>query len=472
MQLKSFLLLVVFALVACGEKVDDEKSRNASVNKWIYESMEGLYYWNDQLPSFQKSYDAPYSYFNSLLSEEDRFSAFYQDYEELMKRLSGVRSAEPGFDYKLFLEEINSNKVIVVVTYTKPGTHARQMGIKRGDVINKINDTPITVENYQFLLSSFSNESASVKLGLAEFVNDVYIDKSELIVQKSFNYSEHPVLLDSVYIIGDKKIGYLIYNFFTNDAGDGSLRFDLDLNETMAKFQSQSINELVVDLRYNSGGSMSSAIRLGSMLVPDRTEKMIFSYTEYNKYITDYFNSAEYKKKYPQNPFEEYFTSAIENKAISVPLNNISSNLQGIYFLTGKSTASASEMVINGLKPYINCVLIGEQTVGKNVGSVVVDDKENSDNKNAIMPIVLKYFNKDRKSDFSYGFVPDVIVRDDFSNFLGDTSEALLATAIEQITGTARASKVRAEELSRPLFPVPLSKDFPLLILDKDFQVH
>ncbi len=468
MQLKLFFLLVVFAFVACGESVDDEKSHNASVNKWIYESMESLYYWNEQLPTYTKSFDAPSSYFNSLLSENDRFSAFYEDYQDLINRLNGVRSAEPGFNYKLFLESMEGNKVIAVVTYTKPGTPARQIGLKRGDFINKINGTAITLDNYQFLLSSFTDESANVKIGIATVIDDAYLDETELTLQKVFNYSEHPILLDTIYTFGNKKIGYLVYNFFTSDSGDGSMRFDLDLNETMANFQSQGVNELIVDLRYNNGGSMSSAIRLGSMLVPNRTEKMIFSYTEYNNYVTAYFNSADYKSKYPQSPFEEYFTSTIHTKTTSIPITNISSNLQQIYFLTGSSTASASEMVINGLKPYIPCVLIGEQTVGKNVGSVVVDDTENPTNKNAIMPIVLKYFNKDRKSDFANGFVPDIKLRDDLFYPLGDTYEALLAAAIETITATTSASKVRTPEVVRDLPTLFHPKDLPLLYVDKE----
>lgn len=136
------------------------------------------------------------------------------------------------------------------------------------------------------------------------------------------------------------------------------------------------------------------------------------------------------------------------------------SNLQRIFFLTGKGTASASEMVINGLKPFFPCVLIGDTTVGKNVGSTLVHDTENLKNNWAFMPIFLKYFNKDHLSDFTNGFAPDFFVEDDFKNQLGDTNEALLAKAIGQITGV-KISAAKAPSFQRT--NVKSSVDFKLI---------
>lgn len=438
---KLFFLLLLASLVSCEEKISDEKSLNAYVNEWIYVNMEGLYYWNKDLPAFKKNYNHPEEYFETLLHHEDRFSAIFDDYDALINRLAGVSPAEIGFDYKLFLESNTSEKVICVVTYSKPNTAARISGIKRGDIINRINGTPITLANYQQLLSSFADQTTTVKLGFAVYSNGSYVNTEEKTLSKSTNYVENPIYLDTVYTIGTQKIGYLVYNFFTGDPGDKSFSYDLELNSVMGEFVSKGVSELIVDLRYNSGGMMTSAIHLGSMLVPGLDAGKIFSYTEYNKNLTDYFSSAEYKKKYSDNPFEEYFTTSINTGKSQVPVSSLGARLQRIYFLTGNSTASASEMVINGLKPYLPCVLIGDVTYGKNVGSVVVNDDENPNNKYAFMPIVLKYFNKDRKSDFSTGFVPDYEVDDDITHQLGDTDEELLATALARITGTPMMMK-------------------------------
>ena len=445
---KLFFLLVVVSFFSCEEKLSDEESLKAYVNEWIYANMEGIYYWNEDLPAFKKNHTDPEQYFETLLHHEDRFSAIFDDYEALMNRLTGVSPAEIGFDFKLFLESNTSDKVICVVTYTKPNTAARSYGIQRGDIISRINGTQLTRDNYQQLLASFSDASATVKLGFVAYQAGAYVSAGEKILTKSTNYNEDPIYIDTVYTVGSKKIGYLVYNFFTGDAGDESLSYDLELNSIMGEFSAQNISELIVDLRYNSGGMMSSAIHLGSMLVPGLDASAIFSYTEYNKNLTDYFNSAEYKKQYDDNPFEEYFTTSIKTGTSQVPVNSLGSKLQRIYFLTGNSTASASEMVINGLKPYLPCILIGEVTYGKNVGSVVVNDEENPKNKYAFMPIVLKYFNKDRKSDFSTGFVPDYEVYDDLDHQLGDTREELLATALSRITGAPMMVKPVAVENS------------------------
>lgn len=438
---KLFLLVVVVSLFSCKDEISDEKSFNAYVNEWIYANMDGIYYWNKDLPAYKKNYNDPEAYFETLLHSEDRFSAIFDDYEALMNRLTGVSPAEVGFDYKLYRESSSNENVLCMVTYTKPSTDASTQGVKRGDMIHRINNTLLTMSNYQQLLEAFTDQTATLKLGFAEYSGGSLVHTGSKTLTKATNYIENPIYLDTVYTVGNKKIAYLVYNFFTGDPGDESLSYDLELNTIMGHFEAQGASELIVDLRYNSGGMMSSAIHLGSMLVPGLQNGKIFSYTEYNKNLTDYFNSAEYKKQYSGNPFEEYFTTTIATGKSQVPVHSLGSRLQRIFFLTGNSTASASEMVINGLKPYLPCVLIGDVTYGKNVGSVVVNDEENPKNKYAFMPIVLKYFNKDRKSDFSTGFVPDYETDDDFDHLLGDTDETLLATAIAKINGSQAPAK-------------------------------
>jgi C-terminal processing protease CtpA/Prc len=253
--------------------------------------------------------------------------------------------------------------------------------------------------------------------------------------------------MDSVYSIQNKKIGYLVYNFFTNDDGDGSMRYDVALNNTFRKFKQQQVTELILDLRYNRGGMMSSAVNLASMIVPGLSSTNVFTYTDYNDNFKAYFNSEEFKKENTENPFVNNFATSINISGSStnnLPVENIGQSIKRIFFLTGEYTASASEMVINGLKPYLPCTLIGDTTIGKNVGSILINDDENLQNQWAIMPIVLKYFNKDRQSDFTKGFVPNILVQDDCLYPLGDTREALLATAFSQILGAQKMPSMQA----------------------------
>jgi C-terminal processing protease CtpA/Prc len=401
--------------------------------------MTDLYYWNTTLPAtYKTTYVNPNDYFKTLKYKDDRFSAIFSSYQDILNQLNGVSSAEIGFDFQLYLESTSNKNVIGLITYVKHGTPAEKMGIKRGDMFRKINGQQMTTTNYSSVINPLLDTSASAGITFSLYQSGVFNDQTPVTVNKVTNYQEDPVYMDTVYILQSKKVGYLVYNFFSNDPGDQTLKYDLELNNAIAGFKQQNISELIVDLRYNHGGMMTSAVNLASMLVPGLTTDKIFAYTDYNQNYTDYFNSAAYKILYHDDPFITDFSTDIAvttPSAASYPVQNVGSNLQRIFFLTGSNTASASEMVINGLKPFLTCVLVGDTTVGKNVGSTLVNDTKNTKNQWAMLPIILKYFNKDHKSDFTKGFVPDFLVGDDYSYQLGDIREARLATAISQITG-------------------------------------
>lgn len=433
-----FSLCLTLTLTACVDDFKTEKDLNRYVNRWVYDYMSAVYYWSDELPAYKTSFDNPSTYFTTLINREDRFSSIFENYQEIADKLNGITYTDVGFEFQLFRDSQTNNKVTGVVLYMKPGTLATTMDIKRGDFFTKINGTELNLNNYSELIACFNDASPEVTVTFVAYSDGLIINQKPVTITKAYHYKEDPVYLDTIYTIQQKKIGYFVYNFFTDDPGDETKCYDLKLNNLIARFNQENITHLVVDLRYNSGGMQSSAVNLASMLVPGLTSEKVFNYTEYNKNYTDYFNSAAFKKKYNYNPFVDYFATTIDVKsptAHTYPLQNAGGKLQQIYFLIGRNTASASEMVINGLKPFINCVLIGDTTVGKNVGSILINDEENKKNQWAIMPIILKYFNKDHQSDFTNGFAPDFRIRDDFAYPLGDTRDALLAKAIEQITG-------------------------------------
>ena len=465
-----FCIFITIFFIACKDKevtLPPEPATQVSlqyVNKWIYGIMSDLYYWNTTLPAAKTTDVNPADYFKTLKNKEDRFSAIFASYKDIMNQLNGVSSADIGFEFELYRESNSNDNILGQIIYTKRGTVADKLGIKRGNIFRKINGQQLTMTNYSKLLNLFYDTSSSAAVTFSIFQNGEFVDNtSATTITKAVNYQEDPVFIDTVYTVQNKKIGYLVYNFFTNDAGDNSKKYDLELNTIIGSFKAQNVSELIIDLRYNHGGMMTSAINFSSMLVPNLTTDKVFSYTQYNKILTDYFNSADFKKQSTENPFVSNFVTTINPtfpSTTSVPIQNMGSNLQRIFFLTGKGTASASEMVINGLKPFFPCVLIGDTTVGKNVGSTLVHDTENLKNNWAFMPIFLKYFNKDHLSDFTNGFAPDFFVEDDFKNQLGDTNEALLAKAIGQISGV-KVSSSKAPSFQRT--NVKSSVDFKLI---------
>ena len=245
---------------------------------------------------------------------------------------------------------------------------------------------------------------------------------------------EDPIFINSVLDISGSKIGYLMYNQFTFDSGEA-------LNTIFGDFKSQGITDLIVDLRYNPGGSGFVTTILASLIYGTNPNDLFYK-TRYNSKLEAIFDPAD-----TENYFFETTGSFSGN--LNTPLNTL--NLTRVFILTSSGSASASELLINGLEPYLEVIQIGTATTGKNEGSFTfVDDPENGnfydaereDNINpnnqwGIQPIVSRVENADGFGDYADGLIPDIELAEDLSNLgvLGDPNEPILARAIEAITG-------------------------------------
>jgi C-terminal processing protease CtpA/Prc len=197
------------------------------------------------------------------------------------------------------------------------------------------------------------------------------------------------------------------------------------MDNIFAGFKSKGITDLILDLRFNSGGSELSANNLASLIAPEPGNKLFFR-REYNTRVENEILADP-------GAGASFLQSKLNAKA-----ENIGSQLSGrVYILTGSRTASASELIINGLNPYMDVFLIGDVTYGKNVGSISLYDEEDPRNTWGMQPIVVKVYNSLNQSDYSNGFIPDIENKDNnlFIYPLGDTREELLSKALEQITG-------------------------------------
>lgn len=443
MKIKLIILLSLplFIFSSCSSDDDgitktDPKSPTY-VNDWIYEQMGMYYLWNETLPSNPDKSLSPDKFFDTLLNKSDRFSWIEDNYLDLMSSLSGVSSGDIGFEYVGYLISEGSDLVVGQIAYVKPNTPAQSAGLKRGDLFTKVDGVALTTTNWRALLSG-QNSTAQIT-----FVDSEFVNQTNKTIGKISKYAENPVYMDSTYTVGNKKIGYLVYNFFANDNGSGDRQYDLQLNKVFAGFKSKGITDLVLDLRYNSGGSMLSGVILSSLIVPDLSTDKVFSSVQFNSLY-----QAAYVKKYGAGSLTDKFMDKIEvNKTKQEKLNN-PGTIKSLYVLTSSLTASASEMLINGLKPYMNVYLIGATTYGKNVGSYTIYDQENSStNKWGMQPIVLKYFNSNGTSDFEKGFTPDEeLIDNNVHKFaLGDLQEVMLQTAIQKITGVSGVRNTQAD---------------------------
>jgi C-terminal processing protease CtpA/Prc len=432
------ILPVFFVLTACREddpepvsQVQEVKNEvNNHVDSWIYDNMKYWYLWNDELPASTDKKLDPEAYFKSLLSPDDRFSWIQDNYKDLLNSLQGV-AKETGYEFVLYREKEGSDNVVMQITYVKPASPAETAGLKRGDLVTQINGTTLTVNNYQDLLGDIhQNHTVQYKPILTD---QQRFGEPATLSLSAVEYSEDPNYLHKVMDIGGKKIGYFVYNFFAGGTDDKPGKYDAETDAVFADFKSQGITDLVLDLRFNSGGSESSAKNLASLIGRGVNQTSIFLKREYNPEVQqDILND--------ETLGEDFLTSYYQNEP-----NNIGDQLASgrVYILTSSRTASASELIINALKPYMEVFLIGDRTYGKNVGSISIYDEKDPGNLWGMQPIVVKVYNSLDQSDYSDGFQPDVVHPDNnlFVYPLGDPREALLGLAIGQITGSASTAR-------------------------------
>jgi C-terminal processing protease CtpA/Prc len=399
------------------------------VNNWILDNMKYAYYWTDKIPANPDKSLEPSAFFQSLLykydrvlrPDGDRYSWISNNAETLQASLGG-QSLSTGAEFRLYRRAANSNDVIAVVLYTERGSPAEKAGIKRGDIIYAVNGQTITTTNYADLLFG---TSTSQTFGLATIQNGALTNTNQTKSSSAITLQTNPVYLDSVYTVNARKIGYLVYNQFIKGAYNSSTdEYNQALDRIFTKFKNQGINELILDLRYNPGGGGDVATNLASYIAPGASPAKVFFTQQYNPTVT-----ADLQKQYGANFNVSNFTTKAANL----------SNLNRLFVLTTDNTASASELVINGLKPYMNVTIVGDTTSGKNVGSTTITDKTGKI-KWGIQPIIVKAFNSAGQSDYTNGFAPNSVLFEQLPyKALGDVSEPLLSQAIFLISGSRPA---------------------------------
>lgn len=369
-----------------------------------------VYLWNTQIPaSFNpRTYADPneimeairtYSIEPGFTQPVDRYSFAIKkaEWDNLSMGMSAVGSA---------LDNNGDNGLTVFfrtegdlrVRLVEPNSPAGIAGIHRGWRITRINsNSNITTSNSNFIVDNIYN-ATNVSLTLQKpdgsLVN---------ISLAQSHYATKPVYLDTVYTINNKKIGYLVFNSFLGNVDQLYSEFQ----RVFLKFSAAGIEEVIIDLRYNGGGYVSVQERLANYLANNAANGGVMMKQEYNQ-----ANSAANE-------------TTLFKKAGSL-------NLSRVYFIVGRSTASASELLINNLKPYMDVQLVGGTTYGKPVGFFPIPAGDWY-----IFPISFRTVNKNGAGNYFNGIAVNNTVADGLDKDWGDLSENSLAGVVRKISSGA-----------------------------------
>tara|TARA_B110000967_G_C18869351_1_gene554499 strand:- start:135 stop:1547 length:1413 start_codon:yes stop_codon:yes gene_type:complete len=434
---KFILLTLAFSLTfSCFEDDDDTAIESSEINDFVWKGMNVFYLYKDRIPNlandrftsdnnyrdFLNDFDSPENLFESLIHEReivDRFSWITSNYIELEQQFSGVTKTT-GAEYNFYYAPGSSSDVIGIVRLVQPNSNASSTPLTRGMIFNKIDGVTLTESN---LRSLFSPETYTIHLaayntnGTEAPEDDSLTESTETIALTKTVYSENPIFKTNVFSVNSENVGYLMYNGFVGD-------YDAELNTVFGDFKAQNIEHLILDLRYNPGGSVNTATALGSMITGITDE--IFAILKYNSDLESYNTTYN-------------FESTLRD---DTPINSV--GLSKVYVITTGSSASASEMVINSLNPQNNftVVQIGTKTEGKAQASITIYDSPdfrrqgaNPGHLYALQPLVATTVNKDNGEVPFGGLIPDIKLPENVSNYgvLGDINEPLLAAALAAI---------------------------------------
>ena len=402
---------------------------------------------NKSYTQFLKSFSDPKDlFYNGLLNNYkriDRFSYITDNYIDLENQFKGI-TAGLGMNYSFGLVK-KLGIYLAYVRYVVPNSEAERKGLQRGDVILSVNNQQLTRTNFQQLLQ----KTPIISFATYRFVNDKFEPTGKTYTLRQEQTPENPVLIHKVFNKGGKKIAYLMYNAFVAD-------FDEALNNAFADLKAQGVTDLILDLRYNGGGSVSTATYLASMIT-GQFAGQVFAVERWNNKVQPHRGNSR-----------EYFTDNIVKDSRKIAINSL--RMSKVYIITSENTASASELVINGLKPYIQVVQVGATTIGKNQGSVTIYDYidtqgkvKNPKHKWAMQPLVMKIENAKGVGDYVNGLSPNIFIEEIGSNLgvLGDEREPILARALQEIIGTVSTDRA-------PLTATETSFDFEVLSTSKD----
>ncbi|NGM64432.1 S41 family peptidase [Sphingobacterium sp. SGR-19] len=481
MNLQNYLLVCCLGLLfACKKEIKPpvepkpEPTEDDFIKGDIYDYFNKYSLWTEQIPDldeegrleFAKKYSSNQSLLAGLKNMTPQYS--FQPYQTLDITVGNrydrysylVESGSEGNSSRShgFWMDTNEgygiqfgwgvigdvNYALPVIAFVEVGSPAQKAGVKRGMIVYSVNGEEIKAMLGQSGEVSGA-DSEKFKRKLEESTLTLKVKTVETLEEEgqdytmtySSSYAIDPIVKDSIYKYPEhnKNIGYLAYSSFEEEwryGHDNQKRMD----EVFKSFEDAGIKDLILDIRYNTGGYVDAAIYLANKLINKADDGKLMFYYEVNDYL---------------RPYTEKASGEFDFTPVSFEKKNML-DLTTIYFLVTEQTASAAELLINVLKPYMDVVLIGDanRTYGKPVGFFPEDITDDIQ----LWVTSFKTVNADEYTDYWNGLAVDEgwIVDYFFLDF-GDTRDDMLAKALERAVPTGsslRASSRKSTSLSLP----------------------
>lgn len=406
----ALLFAVVLLLFTSCRKDDpvppvDDEITATQARDVLYTLMNANYFWYSLMPSVTKTdYKDPYELLDAMMYKTLDHWSFVSDYDEFMAEMSGEFV---GHGIRVGIDD--SDKARIAMIYTESPLY--KQGVRRGWIIKSVNGTdiaPILIANDGTVYNNVMGES---KAGVTNtFIFGLPDGTEKTISSSKTSFVYNSVIHYDTLNLSSGKAGHIVFDSFIATSVDSLTRAFKFLSE-------QGIKDLILDLRYNPGGYLAGAQALASFIAGSTVT------------VSDPFARIQYNDK-----------NSSQNSILTFKNSPYPVNMKRLVVITSRSTASASEAVINGLKPFLDVITIGDSTYGKPVGM----GGWTYGKKYIFYPVTFKLVNKNDEGDYFDGLPPSARVADDITHDFSDRNELCLKEAIHFLeTGSVSAKKER-----------------------------
>lgn len=372
-------------------------------NDYVYKALHDSYLWRESVPFLDSTdiYDSPEELLSSLKNENDFFSNIID-----LKKANGFfgNGKFYNFGFIPFLIQLKNGKEALAVVFVYPNSPAQKAGLKRGDIITKIDNLRTSASNLKRIKRKLKKDKR---------ITFTFWTKGKRYKKRiiKYAYSVHTISNVKIYHIKNKKVGYMVLSDFISSERD-------EIDHLFGKFKSAKVDELIIDLRYNGGGDTTIADHIASLIGGTNLS---------NKVSTNYI----FTPKYSNLNYTSYFEDFNRNQL----------NLNRLIVITSERTCSASEQLIKNLRASSNnmeVIQIGQQTCGKPYAYNSVGLFCNK----ALFLLNTKAQNSDNEMISRNGLSPTCLVADNIYKNFGDREENSLKEALHYVINNQCSTQI------------------------------